>query len=478
MTYQTTNNHGLALIDEGTEEDAWGPIVNNEIVTPLEESVPVLGTDPTTANAYAGGLYIDTSTGEVHTGNGSTWDYLGDIRDIDAALSGYATESWVSSNYNNYTDSQAVSAVESQSSLALSGDTVATETTFQNRVGDRRYQVLGLGDSEQYHKICNLKDPTEGTNGGGAVKATINFADNRGSTPITTTELHVFAKGDAFTAEFSRNGPINSNPFDFVITEEDTGGAGDPADFQYYLYVKTETWVAIGVDIVPGEWFGTHDFIQSQHSLAADLPGSVVYDTATQTPDRTIRVGDIESNGELVATQTWANSNFNNYTDSQAVSAVEGASAITLQDGASVSGSLGIGSLEFDDAFGSGSTWKMRESGGTGKLQWYQTGGSYALEITAGLNVEVPSGQLSEQGNRVATRTWTTNNFNNYTFSESYNDLTDVPTTFTPASHGNEAHSEAFIGEGDGVSRDIYVSADGTIPAAAGADDIVLTEVQ
>ena len=42
--------------------------------------------------------------------------------------------------------------------------------------------------------------------------------------------------------------------------------------------------------------------------------------------------------------------------------------------------------------------------------------------------------------------------------------------------HDNAQHASEFIADGDGVSRQIYVSADGTIPAAAGVDDIVLTD--
>ena len=49
----------------------------------------------------------------------------------------------------------------------------------------------------------------------------------------------------------------------------------------------------------------------------------------------------------------------------------------------------------------------------------------------------------------IASEAWVSANFNNYTFSESYNDLTDVPTTFTPASHGNESHDVTFAVDGD-----------------------------
>lgn len=41
--------------------------------------------------------------------------------------------------------------------------------------------------------------------------------------------------------------------------------------------------------------------------------------------------------------------------------------------------------------------------------------------------------------------------------------------------HGNGEHSAEFVDEGDGVTRSIFVSSDGTIPSAAGNDDIVLT---
>ena len=43
--------------------------------------------------------------------------------------------------------------------------------------------------------------------------------------------------------------------------------------------------------------------------------------------------------------------------------------------------------------------------------------------------------------------------------------------------HSNNAHSLAFVSDGDGVERQIWVSADGTVPAGADPDDIVLTQV-
>lgn len=94
------------------------------------------------------------------------------------------------------------------------------------------------------------------------------------------------------------------------------------------------------------------------------------------------------------------------------------------------------------------------------------------VDISNDLSV---SGTISESGNQVATRTWANSNFNNYTFSEvhsdltgissddhhsrytdseaqaavdtfsgSYGDLTNVPSTFSPSDHDNAAHSTNF----------------------------------
>lgn len=41
---------------------------------------------------------------------------------------------------------------------------------------------------------------------------------------------------------------------------------------------------------------------------------------------------------------------------------------------------------------------------------------------------------------------------------------------------GSAWNAMAFINDGDGVQRDIYVSSDGTIPSGASDNDIVLTE--
>lgn len=49
--------------------------------------------------------------------------------------------------------------------------------------------------------------------------------------------------------------------------------------------------------------------------------------------------------------------------------------------------------------------------------------------------------------------------------------------TIALASHGNEAHSAAFIPDGDGVARTVWVIANGAAdPAGAGADDIIFEE--
>ena len=49
----------------------------------------------------------------------------------------------------------------------------------------------------------------------------------------------------------------------------------------------------------------------------------------------------------------------------------------------------------------------------------------------------------------IASEAWVSANFNNYTFSESYNDLTDVPSTFTPETHGMAAHDTTVASASD-----------------------------
>lgn len=49
------------------------------------------------------------------------------------------------------------------------------------------------------------------------------------------------------------------------------------------------------------------------------------------------------------------------------------------------------------------------------------------------------------------------------------------PDSFADASHDNTAHSLAFLSDGDGVERQVWVSSDGTVPSGAADDDIVLT---
>jgi hypothetical protein len=60
--------------------------------------------------------------------------------------------------------------------------------------------------------------------------------------------------------------------------------------------------------------------------------------------------------------------------------------------------------LLFTDTDNDGSVWSMEE--GSGATLNVDYGGAGRFEINSGGNVNVPNGQLSEQGNRVATRTW------------------------------------------------------------------------
>lgn len=77
---------------------------------------------------------------------------------------------------------------------------------------------------------------------------------------------------------------------------------------------------------------------------------------------------------------------------------------------------------------------------------------AYAMNDTSP-NMYVQFGEVYSQGERVATRDWVSN-----THNVSYNDLTDVPSTFPPETHDNSAHTSD------------YVDADGARSAVDGSD--------
>ena len=71
-------------------------------------------------------------------------------------------------------------------------------------------------------------------------------------------------------------------------------------------------------------------------------------------------------------------------------------------------------------------------------LRTHNDGDGYGWMLTVDHNGTVNSGgELQEDGSRVATRTWTDSNFNNYTFSEDYQDLSN-------RTHGNEDHTSNY----------------------------------
>lgn len=119
--------------------------------------------------------------------------------------------------------------------------------------------------------------------------------------------------------------------------------------------------------------------------------------------------------------------------------------------------------------------FRWRLEAGTDELRTfvYDSAGSYnsgVFTVDLGTGATDFGSTLNYGGEEVATQQWVDDNVSGGTsFSGDYNDLTN-------RSHGNEDHDEVFISDGDGVTRQVWVSSDGTIPSGAANDDIVLTE--
>ncbi|NUC71719.1 hypothetical protein HTZ84_05245 [Haloterrigena sp. SYSU A558-1] len=206
-------------------------------------------------------------------------------------------------------------------SAEISGQTAATENwvessadvsslnglTFDDVTGDSRYYTINSGNGTEYFKLVSLKDKSSGTNGGGAIRCQLHFAEGRGGSPIRTVDFYIFAKGDAFSAEYTDYGQhFRNDNVDFVVTEDP--GDGSATDHQYHVYVRADTFLATGVSVTPGQWFGSHDW---QAGLSeTDLIGTTVYDTGAQEPDRVVRAGEMYSSGDRVATREWVQNNF------------------------------------------------------------------------------------------------------------------------------------------------------------------------
>jgi hypothetical protein len=87
---------------------------------------------------------------------------------------------------------------------------------------------------------------------------------------------------------------------------------------------------------------------------------------------------------------------------------------------------------------------QIKDSDGRG-LFYDKTNSQQILSAKEGGNVDIPSGQLSEQGNRVATRTWTNNNADvpNADYADDADTLDDEhASAFSDAGH---SHSESDL---------------------------------
>ena len=151
--------------------------------------------------------------------------------------------------------------------------------------------------------------------------------------------------------------------------------------------------------------------------------------------------------------------NYSGYSDSDARSAVGGSSlsgetsfddGITLPNASALSEGIQVGSNE-DTHIGISSNglifysdedegWKFRTGGNN------QDGYHYTFRVWPDGDADFPAGELSEQGDRVATRTWSNSNVNDHIAE----DVHDQPQP--PESHGSESHSSDVVHDGENAT--------------------------
>lgn len=124
MTVTYTDNHSYPEITVGTEEDNWGDIINNDLISNLEVDSVVITTSGNQSNftPHIDSLLYETDTGAFYIGDGSAWNQT-ELETRLSALEGHDnTQHSVNylpqSDYNpetdthdKYTNSEAISAI-------------------------------------------------------------------------------------------------------------------------------------------------------------------------------------------------------------------------------------------------------------------------------------------------------------------------------------------------------------------------------
>jgi len=377
-TPPTTSNHELPLVppigeDNASDfEDIWGSVLNDEGWSRLDEKLVVRDTFANKDNytAYDGALYWATDEGQpVLEGDGGSWSVI-------------STEfSTVVADFLDVDDVEATTVtVESEPTDSTDAARKAETDALQSELDSLDVDKL---DESDYNPEADTHD---------------RYTDSEARTAVDGATVDIAGQADSTQSDLDSH-TSDSNPHSGSASEDwVSSNFNDYADSDARSAVDGAT-----VDIA-----GQADSTQS--------------DLDSHTSDSNPHSGS--------ASEDWVSSNFNDYTDSEARSALEDSSPSF--DGIEVSDrfAAGIGDAGRAYAFSlednrDGATFYMNtdfvDSGDGFEFRFHDDDSSFRNAIKFfpdDESVDIPNGHLEEQGDRVATRTWTSSNFNNYTDSD------------------------------------------------------------
>jgi hypothetical protein len=429
----------------------------------------------------------DPSSGDVW-GKEFSWDVSSQewkFADSNVKMGGdlLATQAWTNSNFNAYTfsedhddltgvsssdhhtryaDSEAVTAINSQSSLSvdISGD-ADTVDGYQSSELSVRSENETISGEWTFTDAPLIRDRND-------YDVSPSFSYDQGSD--STTYYHEIATVS------SQNGGVHVHGFagghtpsegkamvDFIMSNRDStldiahygGELGTASDFEVYedtngnlhLYLVTSSWSQVNLELRES---GSGGNIKPNATKTSTSPsGTLVYTMSTDAEVQIDYSGNLLNHGDRVATRNWTKANADvpnaDYADSAGdADTVDGehASAFAnsghlhdnrylLESGDSMNGNFtvngatgGVSSLEghkittkdySTDSNGNPDQYgyiQFDNTNGTrGAYLGHGNGGSIVdLKLDNAAILDVQGGELQESGNRVATRTWANNN--------------------------------------------------------------------
>jgi len=405
-TPPTTPNHDLPLIphvgDDAAQEysDDWGAILNDSAWSVLEEQLIVrdVENNRTSYTPHQDALFFATDTGAIYVGDGSTW-----------------TQS--ASDVTNLTVS---GDVDIGGSLSASNDSVSVAGNTVSLGGSTAvaHSDLSSVSTDDHHAY-----PVPNS---GLTNDTVTVAGNSislgGSTTIAHGDLTSTSSSDHHAYPVPNSGLVN----DTVTVAGNAVGLGGTTAISHSDLSSTS---------------------RSDHH-AYPVPNSGLANDSVTVAGNSVSLGDSTSiaHGDLSSVGA------NNHHTAHEHPGDKPATATIDANSNSITGITDLTGQYATHSF-TGSTYNIDLRDSSVDARFRNTAANTIAWFRENGNVEVPNGQLFEQGNRVATRTWVDNEI-----SAGATSLSGLDTAVSNL-QSNKLDSSAYTPESDTHSKTTSASA-------------------